>query len=73
MVAKIHVSINLVVTVVYDRVRNIRINEEIWLYCELSTTGRCMIIRIGLIVERKGLNVLCWFWIAPSNLFMCLF
>ena len=74
MVAQIHVSIILVVTAVNDRVRNRWINEEMWSYRESSTTGWCVIIRIGSIVERKGLNVLCcWFWIAPSNLFMYLF
>jgi hypothetical protein len=72
MVAPIHVSIILVVTAVNGRVRNRRINEEdVWSYREFSATG--WIIRIGSIVERKGLNVLCWFWVAPSNVFLYLF
>ena len=71
--AQIHVSIILVVTAVNERVRNRRINEEMWPYREFSATGWCMIIRVGSIVETNGLNVLCWFWIATSNAFMYLF
>ena len=48
--AQIHVSIILVVTAVNERVRNRRINEEMWPYRESSTTGWCVIIRIGSIV-----------------------
>jgi len=61
--AQIHVSIILVVTAVNDRVRNRRINEEMWPYLEFSATGWCVVIRVGSI---DGLNVLCWFWIATS-------
>ena len=44
---QIRVSIILVVTAVNDRVRNRRINEEMWPYLEFSATGWCMIIKIG--------------------------